>query len=371
MNTAVATKPAQEKPALTVTEPQRGGRLVLAQIQQDVEKVASNWAAALPPQISVDKFKQVFFTALNLNPALLGCTKRSLFNAARAAAIDGLLPDGKQGAMVVRKNWKDQTNEVQWQPMIAGLRIKVRNSGEIITWEQHLVHEKDHFDYRLGDDPFIDHKPAMKDRGPIIAAYSIASYKWGEQIVKSREVMTVDEINAIRDEFSEGWKAFTAKKIKSTPWSTSYGEMAKKTVARRHAKVLPLSSDLHDFVERYLNDGDEAAPPARSAEPPSATRPQITDYTDVAEDADPETGEIQDQQTTEQPQEEQKAEEEISTIGPPEAYEIGRKARDEGKALRAVPGDWRDEQHAALADAWTDGWRARDDEINAAKKGGK
>lgn len=58
-------------------------------------------------------------------------------------------------------------------------------------------------------------------------------------------------------------------------------------------------------------------------------------------------------------------------IGPPEAMELGRKARDDNKALRAVPGEWRTEETAPLAAAWESGWKARDEEITAAAKEGK
>lgn len=40
------------------------------------------------------------------------------------------------------------------------------------------------------------------------------------------------------------------------------------------------------------------------------------------------------------------------------AYEAGEEAREKGLALRAVPGDLR--SNKPLADAWQDGWRARD-----------
>ena len=140
-------------------------------------------------------------------------------------------------------------------PMIAGLRKKVRNSGEIATWDAHVVYENDAFEFELGDDPFIKHKPALVDRGKPIAAYSVATLKSGE---KSREVMSMAEIDKVR--------AVSRAKDRG-PWVDWREEMMRKTVARRHAKVLPMSTDLDDLLRRdealYDMDGasDKAALP--------------------------------------------------------------------------------------------------------------
>lgn len=62
-------------------------------------------------------------------------------------------------------------------------------------------------------------------------------------------------------------------------------------------------------------------------------------------------------------------EQESSDVGPADAYQMGAEARDKGFALKAVPPEWRDDEHQSLADAWSDGWRSRDEEIQASKKG--
>ena len=61
--------------------------------------------------------------------------------------------------------------------------------------------------------------------------------------------MGIDDVTRIRDR-SAAYKLFKRGKIKSTPWETDFDEMAKKTVARRHSKVLPMSTDLDDLMRR-------------------------------------------------------------------------------------------------------------------------
>ncbi|ACA18433.1 RecT protein [Methylobacterium sp. 4-46] len=217
-STAVAERPHNANPLVVVRE--------------QIQSREAEFAAALPAHIPVERFKRVLLTAVQNNPDLLKLERRSFFNAAMRAAQDGLLPDGREGAIV------EFSGRAQWMPMIAGIRKKVRNSGEIATWEANVVFENDHFEYQLGDEPKIVHVPVLVNRGKPVAAYSIAVLKSGE---RSREVMTVEEIEKVR-------KVSRAKS--GGPWSQWWEEMARKTVARRHSKVLPLSSDLDDLMRR-------------------------------------------------------------------------------------------------------------------------
>ena len=205
----------------------------IVEIRHQLDQMEDQFVAALPAHIPVARFKRVILTAIQNNPKLVNCNRRSLWNAAIRAAQDGLLPDGREGAIV---EYKD---EAQWMPMVGGIRKKVRNSGEIATWDVHAVFENDQFDFELGDEPYIKHKPTLGDRGKIIAVYSVATLKSGE---KSRDVMSISEVEKIRSK----------SRAKNGPWADPvfYPEMAKKTVARRHSKVLPMSSDLDDLIRR-------------------------------------------------------------------------------------------------------------------------
>lgn len=235
-------------------------------VRMQLNKMEGEFSHALPAHIPVARFMRVVMTAVQNNPDLLRTDRRSLFNAAMRAAQDGLLPDGRDGAIVPYKG------DAQWMPMIGGIRKKVRNSGEIVSWDVQAVYENDDFDFQLGDDPMIYHKPKLGDRGKIIAVYSIATLKGGE---KSRDVMGIDEVEKIR----------AISRSKNGPWAnpTFYPEMAKKTVARRHSKVLPMSTDLDDLLRRddhlYDLDGKDQGEDA----PAQPQRRKITDkLTDIA-----------------------------------------------------------------------------------------
>lgn len=207
----------------------------------DLTKLEQQFASALPAHMPVERFMRVVMTAIQNNPTLLKCSRQSLFNACMKAAQDGLLPDGREGAIVPFDSEKGG-DTASWLPMIYGLRKKARNSGELSDWFAEVVHEGDEFEYQKGDNPFIFHRPA-KTGGrtrPVTHAYSIAIYKDGS---KSREVMNIDQIEEVRQRFS---------RAKKGPWSDPvlYPEMCRKTVARLHAKQLPMSTDLDTVLRR-------------------------------------------------------------------------------------------------------------------------
>lgn len=369
----------------------------LVKVREQFEGRQSEFASALPAHIPVERFVRVVMTAIQINPQLLDAPRVELFNAAMKAAQDGLLPDGRDGALVCRPGRNGVS--VTWQPMIGGIRKKARNSGEIATWDAHVVYGNDHFQFQLGDAPQVNHSYDLRaDRGEPIGAYSVAVMKDGS---KSYEVMSVSDINAIRDT-SDAWKAFKAGKIKSTPWATHWGEMARKTVARRHAKVLPMSTDLDDLIRRddelysFKDAGDAAVkgprPPLNEALDRLAA-PAYRGHTAVEDEARQiitEDGEIvktvdadEDQPPVAEPAQEPSApphadegagDEDVSSkpaadpapeptkpepakIDPlAMARERGRKARADGLARRALPGEYRQEGREAERDEWEGGW---------------
>lgn len=232
------------------------------EVRYAIERMAPQFKAALPPHVPVEKFVRVTLTAVQTNPQLLEADRRTLFAAATKAAQMGLLPDGREGAIVTFKG------QAQWMPMVSGIMKLVRNSGEISTWSVQAVYQNDKFDFCLGDEEHIIHKPALAKRGDLIAVYSIVTMKDGE---KSREVMSVEDVNQIRARSRSG---------NSGPWQTDFAEMAKKTVVRRHAKRLPLSTDIDGAVhaDDSLFMPAEQAPtpepaPATEAAKPTTKRP--------------------------------------------------------------------------------------------------
>lgn len=234
MNTAVAPH-AQAKPMSPFEEVRSQ---VLAPSFADQVKMA------LPDHISVEKFQRIVITALAKTPDLVVADRPSLFTSCVEAAADGLLPNGKEAALVVyntkvQRGGKDVwIKKVQYMPMIAGIYKKARNSGEVKTLAAYVVYKNDGFSFAYGFEPTITHNPVLGDRGEAIAVYAVAVMADG---CRDLEVMAIDEVEKVRN---------ASKAKDSGPWKAWWEEMARKTVVRRLAKRLPLTPDLERVINR-------------------------------------------------------------------------------------------------------------------------
>lgn len=231
-------------------------------LRQAVDKMAPEFRAALPAHVPVEKFIRVAMTAINSDPGLQQADRRSLFSAVTKLAQDGLLPDGREAALVIF-NTKDRDSggwvkKVQAMPMVAGLLKMMRQSGEVAWIDAHVVRAGDHFQYRPG----IDETPIFEpdwfgERGDVIGAYAIARLKSGE--IVPPEIMNRQQIEAVR--------AVSRSKDKG-PWVDWFDQMALKTVLRRYMKRLPTSTDVLDAFDRDETMAVTVDQPAPVAEQP-------------------------------------------------------------------------------------------------------
>lgn len=237
-------------------------RDAITDLRSTLEKMGGQFKAVMPTQQHVDRFIRVVMTAAQQNTKLVDADRASFYAACMKAAQDGLMPDGKEAVLKIysMKKGSEYVDAVGYEPMVEGLLKKLRLSGEVIGAPRvHVVCQSDEFDYQLGDDERIVHKPSLGDRGEIIAAYSIVKLRSGDT---SREVMSRKEIDAIMERTKS--RDYKTKEIVG-PWKTDFAEMCRKTVFKRHYKRLPRSSDL-DNVINDDNDLNGAADITRTAQ---------------------------------------------------------------------------------------------------------
>lgn len=194
------------------------------------ERFREQVALALPKHMTPERFTRIALTALQRTPKLQDCTQASLFKCLLDLSAAGLEPDGRRAYLI------PYGSECTLILSYMGMIELVRRSGDVISIRSELVCENDEFSWENGK---ITHKVEWrKPRGEIQAVYAEAVLKSGET---QTATMTKEEVDAIRKRSRSG---------SSGPWVTDYGEMAKKTTLRRLCKLLPLSSEVAEHIEK-------------------------------------------------------------------------------------------------------------------------
>lgn len=242
-----------EKNTVVVQPPQSKGLTPAESLRNDLTKMSSEFQRTLPANVTPDKFLRVVLNTVMGNPDFLKCDRTSLFQAAMKCAGDGLLPDGREAVMI------PYGNTCQYQPMIFGIYKRVRNSGEISVFCADLVFPGDTFRYGSNSEKgrYLDHQPLLSERGKmdsVVAVFALSRTTDGDV---DFEVMTRAEVEFTRSK---------AKAKNSPAWSEWWGEMAKKTVAKRLSKRLPMSDEARKVLDRDDEDYDVQLKPLSRAE---------------------------------------------------------------------------------------------------------
>lgn len=206
----------------------------------------TSFKTALPKHLTVDRFVRIALTAITKTPKLANCSQASLMSCLLDLSQLGLEPDGRKAHLI------PYGQECKLVIDYKGYVDLAYRSSMIGNIHADVVCEKDFFEYQHGTDAFLKHRPALGERGKVIAGYAVAKIKGGDSPF---EVMGIEEIYAIRDR-SQGWKAFKAGTVKSSTWGTDENEMSKKTAFRRLSKWLPLTSEFMEAIDKDFDNPD-------------------------------------------------------------------------------------------------------------------
>lgn len=210
-----------------------------ATIAAMLEQHKGEIARALPRHMTPDRMARIALTEFSKTPKLLECDPKSLFGAIIQCSQLGLEPGGVLGHayLIPFENRRAGTVDVQLIIGYKGLMELIRRSGQVLGIAAHAVYSNDVFIYEYGLEPKLIHKPAMTNRGEIIAFYAAAQLRNGG---RHFEVMSKEDVDKIRA---------GSRSANSGPWVTHYEEMGRKTAIRRIAKFLPVSIELRRAIE--------------------------------------------------------------------------------------------------------------------------
>lgn len=256
----------------------------------------NNWdriSAVMPRHMTSERLFQLTVSAINQTPKLAACSPASLLSCVmkcsalglEPSAVDGLgrayiLPYGNQATFIL--GYKGIIDLCRRSGQLKSIHAQAVYSGdEFSFWEDETGQ---HFKFQPGRD--VPHLPEM-----LTDVYVAAHLMDGGVVI---ERMTKDEVEAIRQR---------SRAKNNGPWKTDYEAMALKTVIRRAAKYLPMSTQAQEAVA-----ADETTPDysgifnpvieSQPADDVSVTPPQpeytaqgnVTDNYTGAPNTEPNTG---------------------------------------------------------------------------------
>lgn len=196
------------------------------------------------------RFARILVSACQKTPKLLDCSTSSLVGAAFMCAEMGLVPDGRQGALIP---FKDKATLV---PMYQGLAQLAYRSRLVKGIHTACVYEGEEFSYEVVDGfPTIKHKPDDAIQGALdatkfLGAYAAVLLEGGGRVL---EWMPKDRIAKIRARSRGADKP-------DSPWNhpEDWAWMARKTALRAALKQAP-----HSYELAKAMSADEAAESGR------------------------------------------------------------------------------------------------------------
>ena len=187
----------------------------------------SKMAMALPKHLSPERMQRIYITVFKNSPDLQACSPASVIKAMLRSAELGLEPDGGKLHFIPRGG--NVTVQIGYQ----GYVELARRTGLIASIEANLVYESDQFEIAYHLDSKFEHRPNLRRAADdkVLGVYAYAKLTTGERLFTW---MAFADVEHVRRTSSGNNKV----------WQQHWGEMAKKTVIKRAAKMWPSSTEM-------------------------------------------------------------------------------------------------------------------------------
>lgn len=189
---------------------------------------------ALPAVITPERFTRMALSAINNNPKLAECSPMSFLAALMNAAQLGLEPNTPLGQAYLIPFQNKGSLQCEFILGYKGLINLAYRNEQLQTIQAQCVYANDEFEYELGLNAKLFHKPTLEERGDMVAVYALFKLQNGGY---GFEVMSKQDIDSYAEKYS---KAINSS---FSPWKSAYTEMAMKTVIKRVLRYAPLKTD--------------------------------------------------------------------------------------------------------------------------------
>lgn len=203
-----------------------------------VESVAQSIPRGI---ISPERVARLGVAACTRDPKLAQCEPLTIMGSLLQCATLGLEPNTPLGHAWILPYWNGRAKQMHAQFILGyqGMLDLARRSGCVAAPRAHVVRDGDVFEYSLGLNLTLTHKPAA-DRvdAPMTHVYAVAKLKdqGADPLI---EVMSRAELEAHRNRFAPRGR----DKSIVGPWRDDFEAMCLKTVVRRLWRWLPKSTE--------------------------------------------------------------------------------------------------------------------------------
>ena len=199
-------------------------------VKGTVEKRVRESASLLERMgITAEAYERVVLNALIRNPQLQDCDRNSLDIAVADCIQAGLIPDGKQAAIIPLKDTKNNRIAANFWPMMEGRTMLARRATPGLAIVTGVVYEDDVFEVIGGRARDLVHRPKMnadKRDENVIAVYAMArvpgSVDWEWEVFDRGDIDRYRRLSR-----------------SDNVWKANFAEMAKRGPLGRLLKRLP------------------------------------------------------------------------------------------------------------------------------------
>ncbi len=200
-----------------------------------LEKRKDLLGSGLPGHMLVDREIRTATVMLMQSRDLQRATPESFYTAVSIAVNSGIGLGSGKGYLVA------YNGNVSYLPGWKGLVDLVSRTGRASVWTG-VVHKGDHFEYELGDSPFLKHKPGEnEEHKDITHYYAVGRVKNSEYPII--EVWTVAKVIKHLNKYNKvGGKHYALKD------DNNFEMYGRKVVLLQALKYLPQSQDLENAI---------------------------------------------------------------------------------------------------------------------------
>ena len=262
----------------------QGQQLAAARPQDGIQRMLTKaWpriAAVMPKHMSSERLYQLAVSAINQTPKLAECSAPSLLSCVMKCSALGLDPsnvDGLGRAYILPFfNRKVGGYEATFILGYKGIIDLARKSGQLKSIHAQAVYRGDTFEFLEDEEgQHFKYRPNMDapHTPDNLTDVYVSARLLDNGLVF--EHMTKAEVDAIRKR---------SKSANNGPWVTDYEAMALKTVIRRAARYLPMSTEAQQAVA-----ADETTPAYPDVFSPIVEQPVVATVSDSEPISEPES----------------------------------------------------------------------------------